>query len=687
MSDKKRIKELEKTIVALDTAFHDTGDDCVDPFTGEIILDNEYDALKRELLTLCPESKIFTTVTASKSKMKGEKIIHDPPMTSINKCNGSEEEKQDILNKFFEDCKKTIKYAKETGKNLDQFLADNFSMSYKIDGIAASLIYKNGNLKSCGLRSKSGQDGISVTDKTQYIQGIPQKLPLPISCTIRGEIYINIDTFNKINSSLLEKEKFSNARALTAGSMNRKTNSKMKKGMRFTAYNILNFEDDKYKTEIARASWAAKSLGLDFVKTIPFSFEMLEIFENQHRRLNHMTDGVVISINDLELQKEMGHNGSKDTGNLKSKIAWKFKDQIKTTIVREILWSCGRQGAITPVLIINPVQLEGTQVQRVTAHNVGIIKSKKIGIGSEIEIIKSGKIIPKIHKVVKAQGSANIPTTCPSCKGHIEEVEGQNEALSLVCDNSDCPAQNIKNLNHWFKILGVKGIAEKNIEKLINVGLISTPGDFYRLTIPNLEIAGFTKRTAVLIVARIWMINSPENIKDNDLLTKSIEGHSSEKIKIPMEKFLAAFGINTSGKEAGRILEKEIGDWQKIKTATVDMLEVFDGIGPTMAQEIVSFFQKNKEMVSDVEQYFEFETKVSGGKLEGKSFCLSGSMEMGKEYWKEQIEAQGGICKSSVSKKLDYLVAGDGSGNKSIKAESYGIPILDEEALEKMLNS
>ncbi len=339
-NDKKRVKQLEKTIVALDTSF-DEGNDCIDPFTKEVILDNEYDALKQELLTICPESKIFTSVTSSTSKTTKKRVIHDPPMTSINKCNGSEEEKLNLFTKWTEDCQKSIKYAKKTGKNLDQFLADNFSMSYKIDGIAASLIYKNGNLVSAGLRSKSGKEGICVTDKTNYIDGIPQILPLPISCTIRGEIYINIDIFNKINNSLSEKEKFSNARALTAGNMNRKTKEKMKKGLRFTAYNILNFEDGVYKTEIERAKWVEKILGLDFVKTILFSFEMLEIFESQHSRLKHMVDGVVISINVLRHQKEMGHNGSKDTGNLKSKIAWKFKDEIKNTVVQEIIYQTG----------------------------------------------------------------------------------------------------------------------------------------------------------------------------------------------------------------------------------------------------------------------------------------------------------------------------------------------------------
>ncbi len=404
-----------------------------------------------------------------------------------------------------------------------------------------------------------------------------------------------------------------------------------------------------------------------------------------------MIDGSVISVNDLELQKKMGTSGNKETGNPKGKIAFKFADEVKSTTVKDIEWNCGRTGVISPVLIIEPVQLEGTQVQRVTAHNVGIIRQNKIGVGSKIEIIKSGKIIPKIHKVINAKGLSHIPKYCPACKGGeslLVEVNGSDGAKSLVCENADCPAQNIKNLNHWFKILGAKGIAEKNIEKLVEASNIKRIGDFYRLTVDGLIKDGFTKRTAILIVARVWMIRSPENIKDNDLLIDSIKEHQdSGKIKVGMGKFFAAFGINTSGKEAGRILEKEIGDWDKIKTASISDLEVFDGIGPIMAQEIVSFFQKNKGIVEDVEQYFKFETKVMGGKLDGKSFCLSGNMEMGKDYWKKEISSMGGIIKSGVGKKLDYLVAGSGSGLKSEKAIKNSIPILTEEDLEAMLSN
>jgi DNA ligase (NAD+) len=683
---KKRIKRLEKTIIALDTAF-ETGEDCVD-LDGNIVLDNEYDALKRELLILHPESKIFEEVTAAKTKNSGEVIIHNPPMTSISKCNGSEQEKEEILNKWFKDCLKDFKKGKiEDGKT--------FTMSYKMDGLAASLEFEKGELKRMGLRSRDGKSGIDVTDKAEYIAGIPQTLTQPVTCKIRGEVDTPIPEFNKNNEEAENagEKTFSNPRAFTSGNMNRKTASKIKgKGLRFTAYSVVGIENPtyktEYKTEIERAKWTSK-LGFHFVKTVPFDYTVLKIFEENHNRLKFKVDGVVISVSNLELQKSLGNSGDKDTGNPRGKIAFKFKDQIKSSVVADVIWGCGRSGAITPVLVIDPIQLEGTQVQRVTAHNVSIIKQNKIGKGSEIEVIKSGKIIPKLHKVIEAKGKLNIPTSCPSCSSPTKIIGGKDDAQSLICTNKEtCPAQNVKNLNHWLKIIGVKGVSGKTIEKLLGVGVIQKIGDFYRLTVDKLMSVGITERTATLIVARIWIIKNAEDIKDNVKLSQMINDKNQKKIKVPMEKFYAGFGILSAGKEAGRILSAEIGDWQKIKTAKVPELEVFNGIGPTMAQEIVQFFQKNKNVVEDVEQYFEFDkVKVIKGKLSGKTFCLSGSLLPSKEFWREQIESKGGQVKSSVGKKLDYLIAGDGSGAKSIKAESQGIPILTVDDLEELLDS
>ena len=681
--EEKRVKELEKIIKALDTAFHINGDDCINPLTGEIVLDNEYDALKVELFNLNPESKIFTTVTASKVQRGSKVVVHDPAMTSINKCNGTEDEKSTILSKFFEDCRK-IDPDISGQKYYPAWLAKFFSMSFKHDGLAISLEYENGILMKAGLRSKSGKDGIDVTEKTRHIKGIPQQLPLPLTCKIRGEIETTIPEFERV-SGLLGADAKANPRAHTAGSMNQKTAEQMKdRGLRFTAYNILQLKDPPYTTEIERAEWAERVLKLNFVKTIPFSYDKLKTFESQHRRLDFMVDGVVISINDLALQAKMGTSGNKETGNPKGKIAFKFADEVKSTTVKDIVWQTGRTGNVTPVLIIDPIRLEGTTVTKCTAHNVGIIKNNNIGIGSEVEIIKSGKIIPKLHKVTKAMGKVDPPKDCPSCGDDLLETTGGDGALALVCDNADCPAQGIKNLYHYLKTLGCKGIAESTIFKLADAGLVLKRSDFYKLTLKTLLDSGISERSSVLILARAWMISAPEQEKDNDVLKDQLAKIST--VTVSMEKFFASFGMDGAGKEVGRILAKKYHDFDKIRNLTIDELMTIDGIGFTTAQSVTDFFAKNKDEIDELLKFVVLEApQGKSGKLDGKKFVLSGSLDMGKEYWKEQIENNGGEVKSSVSKKIDYLIAGDGSGAKSEKAEELDIPILDEEAIEKML--
>jgi DNA ligase (NAD+) len=680
--DEIRIRRLEKTIKSLDTAF-EKGDDCIDPYTHQVVLDNEYDALKKELQTLNPKSKILTTVTASKAKASGDKVIHDPAMTSINKCNGTEPEKENILTKFFEDCRK-IDTDISGQKSYVGWIAKFFCMSFKHDGLALSLEYENGILKKAGLRSKSGKDGIDVTEKTRHIQGIPQQLPMPLTCKIRGEVETTVSEFADQCDKLGDKAK-ANPRAHTAGSMNQKTAKKMKdRGLRFTAYNILQLEDPPYTTEIERAEWATRVLKLNFVKTIQFSYDKLKTFEGQHRRLDFKVDGVVISINDLRLQAEMGTSGNKETGNPKGKIAWKFKDEVKLTTIKDIVWQTGRTGNVTPVLIIDPLRLEDTTVTKCTAHNWGIVKNNKIGIGSEVQIIKSGKIIPKLHKVAKAKGKVEPPAFCPSCGDGLLDVNGSDGAESLVCDNADCPAQNVKNLYHYLKTLGCKGIAESTINKLVDAGLVSKRSDFYKLTLKTLLDNGFTERTSVLILARAWMINAPEQEKNNAVLKVRLTGIKT--ITVPMEKFFASFGMDGAGKEVGRLLSKRYKDFDKIRNLTNDELETVDGIGWTTANSVTTFFSENKDEVDELLKFVILEApKGKSGKLDGKKFVLSGSMDMGKEYWRTEIENNGGEVKSGVGKKIDFLVAGDGSGLKSEKADELGIPILDEEALEKML--
>lgn len=691
---KSEIEDLREVIVHLDNCYHVSGEECINPITSDIVTDNEYDAFKKRIEQIDPAWDGLDGVIAADEEIVGKKVAHDPPMTSISKCNGTQEEKEALLLKWINNSLENISYKVKgivpgTLTFIHAEKSNKLSVSYKHDGIAVSINYKNGKLLNAALRSKSGVDGIDVTAKIKNVKNVPTKLPLPLTLTIRGEIETYVGTFEKVNETLSEADKKSNPRAYTAGTMNRKTAAEMKgMGLVFVAYNIVNFDDAPYKTEIERATWVKETLGINYVKTILFSFAHLGAFETVHRQLPFMVDGAVVSVNNLEEQVGLGTHGNRASGNPKGKIAWKFADEVKEAIVTSIEWQIGRTGTATPVLNFKGIQLEGTTVSKCTAHNLGIIEKNKIGVGSRVAIIKSGKIIPKIKSVIEAKGKVEYPDVCPCCGEPTKRVDGNNGALSLVCDNSLCTAQQVQNLDHYLKRIGVKGIAEKNIEKLTKAGLVSKPADFYKLTIDGIKAIGIKERSATLIVARVKMVVAPEQEKDNSVLISLINKIKDKKIPIKMETFIASLGIDGSGREFGRIMAENYDNLDDVRKLSKEELGSHRGIGITTASSVYNYFKDNANQVDELLKFVKIEiVKKKSGNLDGKNFVLSGSLDGGKTKWKTLIEDNGGTVKSSLSSKIHFLIAGEGSVGKTQKAEKLNIPILDVEKLEKMLSS
>jgi len=685
------INDLRQIIVHLDNCYHVYGEECINPITGDVVTDNEYDALKKRLEQIDPNWDGFKTTFAADDEVIGKKVKHNPPMTSIAKCNGTQEEKVDTLMKWMSDCIENISPNNGISPGSLTFLlaekSETFSMSFKHDGIALSIEYVDGKLIRAGLRSKTGDDGIDCTAKVKVLKNVPHTLPEPWTLTIRGEIETYIDVFDKINETLSEKDKKSNPRAYTAGAMNRKTAAEMKDmGLSFVAYNILNFDNPPYKTEIERAKWATEVLGFKFVKTIPFTFAHLGAFEDVHRQLEFMVDGAVLSVNNLEDQEALGTHGNRANSNPKGKIAWKFADEVKEATITSIEWQTGRTGTITPVLNFDGIQLEGTTVSKCTAHNLGIIKQNKIGVGSIVGIIKSGKIIPKIKYIKKATGNVEFPDVCPSCGEATKEVEGNNDTESLVCDNPNCPVQQVQNLDHYLKRIGVKGIADSTISKLCEAGLVSCPSDFYKLTLEKIKDIGIKERSATLILARIKMIVAPEQEKDSSLLLVLLNKIKDKKINVKMETFIAALGIDGAGRELGRIMAEKYATFDMVRVLSVAELEAHDGIGPITASAVHNYFKDNADEIDELLKFINIEIpEIKSGKLDGKKICLSGSLPGGKAKWKTLIEDNGGTVSSSVSTKTDYLCAGEGSGSKSDKAMKLGVAVITTEDLGKMI--
>ena len=255
--------------------------------------------------------------------------------------------------------------------------------------------------------------------------------------------------------------------------------------------------------------------------------------------------------------------------------------------------------------------------------------------------------------------------------------------LELICTNPDCPAQNISTLCYFLATFGVLGLGESRVTQLFESGLVTKPADFYQLDIDSTMSSGLTRRQATLAVAAIQMIPAPDKLT-NDVLEEAIHSAIRTKKEVPLWQLFASFGIESASKSAGKALADHFGSFQKIRTATIEELELVDDIGSITATAITEFFAAHQNDIDALLKFVEPTTTVSEGKLSGKTFCFSGGFPEGKKHWEKEVESRGGKCVSSVSKKTNYLVAGPGSGSKSEKAARLEIPILTTQQLSEM---
>ncbi len=692
-------KDLERVIAHLDTQY-EQGEDCTHPDTGIPISDGEYDALRRRLRELSPNSEVFATATASKVVTAAAKVVHDPPLTSIEKASHEDRDVQeqqlfkwltsrtriaDVPSAEFETMAIAGKIYKNQPINLD---AEEFYLAYKLDGVAIGLYYVDGILSQAGLRPRDGINGEDVTQQCQYVAGIPQTLNQPVTCSIRGELICKLSDFRQVQQELESAgEKLrANPRNHAAGGIRQFKHPEKTKSMQlsFIAYTIEALAAPPYKTEIQRADFCRQHLGVPYITTEPFRFERLQELEDAIEQLDFEVDGVVIGVNNLEDQEQLGRHGDPRTGNPKGKIAWKFREEEAHPIIQEIQWQTGRTGKIVGVAIFDPVRLAGTNVSRATLHNAGFIQRNQITIGSTIAVRKAGKIIPKVTSVIAGRGELEFPKTCGACGADTElQTGGTEEMLQLICPNSDCSAQNISALCHYLSTLGVLGLGESRVTQLVEGGKVSTPADFYRLTIDDAMETGLTIRQSALAVAAVRMIAAPDKLPLEELeaaIKQSLRG----RIAIPLWQLFASFGIGSAGKAAGKALADHFGSFEKIRSASVEDLESVEDVGEITAVAIREYLDENARDVDDLLQFIEPTVIATGGSLEGQVFCFSGGFPEGKKHWEAEVESRGGKCSGSVSQKTAFLVAGSGSGSKSAKAEKLGIPIITTQELQRM---
>jgi DNA ligase (NAD+) len=680
------IDELEKLVIHAATEYQING--YVEDFDGVEVTDTEYDDLYRELKNLNPNSDAFKGTTPSVAKSKGHTIVHNPPMTSIAKADG--DTKEDIYKKWMEDCTTRLGHK------------PTFSQSYKRDGVALRINYIKGKLVGAGLRPRDGINGSDVTRHMKHILGVPTTLPHPYTLSLNGEIECWLKDFEEINAErdAAGEELYKNPRNYTAGCLGRDDAAETKNArLRIAFYSITGFDEwrDHYKTEVERAKWANSPEGLNliddegkgfFVRVLLHTAQkQLQVMEDHAKKLPYYVDGVVLKVNELEDQEDLGHTGDDKVNPPRGALAWKFAEETAEAEVSSIEWNASRTGRVVPTAIFDkPFTLADTDNSRATCNNYGWMADRGLGPGAKVRCKKGGKIIPNIMEVLTPVKDIGAPTDCPSCKCKLEVVTSSSGNRDLTCPNDDCGAKHVKGWIFYITMMGGKGLGSAAMEQILNSGKVRTLPDLYKLKVDDLTPHGFSERQALLALATIWRVKPDKDAK----LKLALEEAQKVKQKIPAWQFFASLGIPGAGKSAGKALIQEFQTWDAIQSANADLLQTAEGIGETTAKAIVDFFSKRGNVVKELlNDYVELELPKFG-KLTGTNFVLTGSFTLGKGHWENQIQELGGNIQSSVGKSTTYLVREHGKPDGSLSekeqaAADKGVKIIGIPELEKLL--
>ena len=543
----------------------------------------------------------------------------------------------------------------------------------KIDGLSVSLEYRDGVLVRGSTRG-DGFVGEDVTENIRTIRSVPLRLKRDIPFVeVRGEVYMPVASFEKVvaQQELKEEKPFKNPRNAAAGSLRQK-NPKItaQRGLDIFVFNLQQIEGvqvsgHKESLDLLKELGFQVSPSYLAVDTIEKAIEEIRAIGQRRGEYSFDIDGAVVKVDSLAQREMLGATAKFP----KWAVAFKYPPEEKITTLLDVEVKVGRTGALTPTAVFEPIQLAGTTVSRAVLHNQDFIDEKQIAVGDKIIVRKAGDIIPEVVAVAEHCGNPTyqLPEYCPSC--HTKVVREEGEA-AIYCPNIECPAQLMRNLIHFASrnAMDIDGMGPAVLEGLVNAGWVHSPADLYDLTeeqIASLERMG--KKSASNLM------NALEKSKQNDL-----------------SKVIFALGIPEVGEKTAAELASAFGSMEKLSWATLEQLTALDGFGEVVAQNIVSFFLEERNRVQ-IERLAKASvnmesTKVKAGDtFEGKTFVLTGTLPtLKRNEAKELIESLGGKVSSSVSKKTDYVVAGEEAGSKLTKANELGITILTEEQLLQM---
>lgn len=619
------------------------------------ISDYDYDMLQNELKKLEAENPEYVRKDSPTQRVGGEavsgfdKVNHRVQMGSI----------QDVFS--FDEVRQFVNTVKQSVDN------PKFVVEPKIDGLSVSLEYHNGEFEIGSTRG-DGFVGENVTANLKTVKAIPmsisEKLPL---LEVRGEVYMPKNVFEDL---VEEQEKnaeqpFKNPRNAAAGSLRQK-NPKItaKRKLDIFCFNIQQMEG-KDLTSHKQSLDYIKSLGFKTVpdyKLVSSTVEIIQCIENIGENrfdLPFDIDGVVIKVDDFEQREILGYTAKTP----KWSVAYKFPPEEKQSKLLDIELNVGRTGAITPVAVFEPILLAGTSVSRATLHNQDFIDEKNISIGDIITVRKAGDIIPEVVCVAEKIGTDTfkIPDKCPVCGSDVVK----SEEAAIRCPNVDCPAQIFRSIVHFASkgAMDIDGLGPAIVDTLLDKGLIKSVADLYELKVSDLvELEKFQEKSANNLV------NAIEKSKSNSL-----------------DKLVFGLGIPNVGQASAKLLCDKFGDLDNIMNATAEQVSEIDGFGDIMAQSVVKAFSE-AHMIKLVERLKSYGVNTSYEKVqidnrfEGKTFVLTGTLPtLKRSEAKAIIEKYGGKASGSVSKKTDYVLAGEEAGSKLTKAEQLGIKIISEQ--------
>lgn len=655
---KKEIEDLRRQINYHNTKYYDED--------SPEISDFEYDKLNQRLKVLEKKYPEFVTNDSPTQKVGGHakstfsQVVHDVQMQSL----------QDVFS--FDEVKEfVIKMQKEYGSDIE------FCVETKIDGLSVSLEYENGVLVRGSTRG-DGFVGEDVTENLKMVHGIPLKLNTNDTFEVRGEVYMPRKEFESVNEKLENdgKQILSNPRNAAAGTLRQLDPALVKsRNLSIFVFNLqkgINFDLHSKSLEYIQKTGIKTIEYIKVCKSLDEILSAIEEIGSLRDSLEYDIDGAVVKINDLKLREEAGSTVKVP----KWAVAYKYPPEQKETIVKEIKVQVGRTGQVTPMAILEPVRLAGSVISKTTLHNFDYVKDKDIKIGDTVVIQKAGDVIPEVINVVKSKRTGReeeytIPTKCPVCG---EKLEKLKDEVALRCTNSECPALTYRSLVHFASrdAMDISGLGESIIEQLLDANLITDIADIYYLKYEDVvKLERFAPKSAKNL------IDSINKTKTNSL-----------------DKLLFGLGMRHIGKKAAKILAQNFDDIYDISNASFEKLNKLDDFGEIMAKSVVDFFNKDATL-NLISKLDKAGVNLKGNKkeylsnvLENKVFVVTGSFDgYSRNDITKLIEDNFGKVSSSVSKKTDYLVAGENAGSKLAKAESLNVSVISLDELNEMILS